>query len=89
MTAHVDTPIPLVPGGSGSALEAVSERMLAMAKHLLFDGFALLALALMLGVAETIALWFGAAIVAFGLIVVGALIAIAGLVSKAGTRRRH
>ena len=89
MTAEVHIPA-VVPRVSELASEEdVSVRMLGTAKRLLWDGFALLALAVMLGVAEAIALWFGAVIVAIGLLSIGGLIAVAALVWRVGVRQRH
>jgi len=89
MTAEVHIPA-VVPRMSELAFEEnVPARMLGTAKRLVRDGFALLAIAAMLGIAEAVALWFGAVIVAIGLLSVGALIAVAALVWKVGVRQRH
>ena len=89
MTAEVHIPA-VVPRMSELASEEdVPARMLGTAKRLVRDGFALLAIAAMLGIAEAVALWFGAVIVAIGLLSVGVLIAVAALVRKVGVRQRH
>lgn len=91
MTAEVHIPavVPRVSELASPTTEDVSARMLDTAKRLMRDGFALLAIAAMLGIAETVALWFGAVIVAIGLLSIGVLIAVAALVWKVGVRRRH
>jgi len=89
MTAEVHIPA-VVPRVSELASEEdVSARMLGTAKRLLRDGFALLAFAMLLGIAEAVTLWFGAVIVAIGLLSVGVLIAVAALVWMVGVRQRH
>ena len=90
MTAEVHIPAVVPPVSEvASTAEDVSARMLGTAKRLLRDGFALLAIAVMLGIAETVALWFGAVIVAIGLLSIGTLIALAALVVKVGVRQRR
>ncbi len=89
MTAEVHIPAVVPPVSEVASAEDVSARMLGTAKRLLRDGFALLAVAVMLGIAETVALWFGAVIVAIGLLSIGTLIAVTALVVKVGVRQRR
>ena len=92
MTAEVHIPAvvpPRVGERASPTTEDVSTRMLGTARRLVRDGFALLAIAAILGIAETIALWFGAVIVAIGLLSVGVLLAVAALVWKVGVRQRR
>jgi len=91
MTVQADVPISLAPGsGLGTAApEDRSARMLGSARSLFLHGLAVLGAAILLGIAEVLAVWMGALLVAFGLLVVSAGVALAGVISRFSVRPRH
>ena len=91
MTAQADVPVSLVrhSGLGASAPEDRSARILGSARSLFLHGLAVLAAAILLGIAEAVAIWMGALLVALGLLVVAACVALAGFVSRLSVRPRH
>lgn len=89
MTAQTDVPVSIARSiaRTGEAPADASERMLGSARRLFLHGLALLAVAVALGIAETLALWMGALIVAALLLVVAAFATLAGLIGRIGSPR--
>jgi len=91
MTVQADVPIPL-PGDGGLGTTTPDDRparMLGSARSLFLHGLAVLGVAILLGIAEVLAVWMGALLVAFGLLVVSAGVALAGVISRFSVRPRH
>jgi len=91
MTVQAHVPIPL-PGdkGPGTTVPADrSTRILGSARSLFLHGIAVLGVAILLGLAEALAVWMGALLVALGLLVVAGGMALAGVISRIGVRPRH
>lgn len=80
MTAQADVPVSLV-----RVTEARPARMLGSARRLFLHGFAVLAIAVLLGIAEALALWMGALLVGAGLIVAAAGLALVGFIGRLGS----
>lgn len=91
MTVHADLPVSLARGrGLGSAAtDDRSARMLGSARLLFLRGLAVLAAAILLGIAEALAVWMGALLVALGLLLVAAGVALAGVISRVSVRPHH
>ncbi|MGI9084870.1 MAG: hypothetical protein ACR2FE_06210 [Aeromicrobium sp.] len=77
MTAQADVPVSLA-----RSAEDIHARMVDSARSMFLRGLAVLAAAVLLGIAEALAMWMGALIVAAGLLVLAAFAAVAGLVTK-------
>lgn len=82
MTAQTEVPVSIARTGE---LADASERMLGSAKRLFMHGLALVVVAAALGIAETLALWMGALMVAALLLVVAAFATLAGLIGRLGS----
>jgi hypothetical protein len=91
MTVQAEVPISLARGHELStvATEDRSARMLGSARSLFLHGLAVLGAAILLGVAEAIAVWMGALLVALGMLVVAGGVALAGVISRVSVRPRH
>jgi len=91
MTVQADVPIPLPGDGElgTTATKNRSARMLGSARSLFLHGLGVLGAAILLGIAEALSLWMGALLVAFGLLVVSAGVALAGAISRFSVRPRH
>jgi hypothetical protein len=91
MTVQADVPLSLSRGPSlgSEAPQARSARILGSAKSLFLHGLAVLGAAILLGLAEALAVWMGALLVAFGLLVVAAVVALIGVISRFTDRPRH
>lgn len=91
MTAQADIPVTLVRAPEVGAVrtEDVSARMLGSARSLFLHGLAVLGAAILLGIAEAIAVWMGALLLAVGLLVVAGGVALAGVISRVSVRPRH
>ncbi|MGH3459465.1 phage holin family protein [Aeromicrobium sp.] len=84
MTAQTEVPVSIAR--TGEPLVDASERMLGSAKRLFLHGLVLLLVAVALGIAETLALWMGALIIAALFLVVAAFATLAGLIGRLGSR---
>lgn len=91
MTVQAHVPMPLPGDGEPGATAAKirSARILGSARSLFLHGLAVLAGAILLGVAEALSLWMGALLVALALLVVAGGFALTGVVSRIGVRPRH
>jgi hypothetical protein len=91
MTVQADVPIPLTRGSglSTPVAEDLSARLLGSARSLFLHGLAVLGVAILLGIAETLAVWMGALLVAFGLLIIAGVVALVGLLSRFSIRPHH
>ena len=92
MTVQAEVPVSLAHGrglGSAATDDDRSARMLGSARLLFLRGLAVLAAAILLGIAEALAVWMGALLVALGLLLVAGGVALAGVISRVSVRPHH
>ena len=82
MTAHADVPAALARGTDPVLAHDAPTRIFGLARRLFLQGLAVLAGAIVLGIAESLSVWMGALVVAFGLLIVAACAALIGLIAR-------